>query len=96
MDRAVAQPARRRYQGHDQLLEYFGKVARLSGGTYGGDVLDVMDGAGRAAALVASHGTRGGRTLAETYVLVAEVRDGRIVRGALYPEDGARFDAFWA
>jgi ketosteroid isomerase-like protein len=84
------------HRGHDALFAYFGRLGQLSGGTYRGDLVDVLGSGARAAAYVASKGQREGRALDETYLLLFEVRTGRIASARLYPEDAHRFDAFWS
>lgn len=84
------------HRGHDAVFAYFGRVGQLSGGTYKGDLVDVLAGHDRAAAYVASKGSREGRTLDETYLLLLELRGGRVASARLYPEDQHGFDAFWA
>jgi ketosteroid isomerase-like protein len=84
------------HQGHDAIFAYFGRLGQLSGGTYRGDLVDVLGSGTRAAAYVASKGSREGRTLDETYLLLFEFRDGRVLSARLYPEDAHRFDAFWS
>lgn len=84
------------HRGHAAIFAYFARLGQWSGGTYRGDLVDVLGSGTRAAAYVASKGLREGRALDETYLLLFETREGRIVSARLYPEDGQRFDAFWS
>jgi hypothetical protein len=84
------------HKGPAAILEFLGKVMALTGGTFHLEPKDVLASETRAAFLFRGTGTREGRTLDNLTCLVAEVRDGKIVRFDEFVWDGYAVDAFWA
>jgi len=84
------------YIGREQVFEFFGKLAGLSGGTFKADPVDILADDERAVAIQHSTATRDGRTLDTRDVLVFEIRDSKVVDVELYARDVELENSFWS
>ena len=66
------------YEGTEQVLQYFGRLFELTGGTFSLELHDVLANDEHAVALVTVRGERAGRQLADNEVLTFHIRDGKV------------------
>jgi len=86
------------HKGPDELMDLYGRLFDVSGGTYNADLLSIESRDDNT--VVSTHrGTaqREGAGLDTTEVLTFTVQDGKITRivSSFSPEDEAAEDAFW-
>ncbi len=84
------------YVGRDQVFELFGKLVRLSAGTFKADATDIFADDRRAVAIQHSTGTRDGKVLDTEDVLVFEISNGKVVDVRLFPGDVDQESTFWS
>jgi uncharacterized protein len=84
------------YRGRDAIFRFLGRLAKETDGTYGSELVDVLESDERAAALYRARGTRGGRRLELDQVLLFAVEDGLVTRVLALPSDPEAFEEFWA
>ena len=84
------------YRGRDAIFRFLGRLAKETDGTYGSELVDVLESDERAAALYRARGTRGGRRLELDQVLLFSVEDGLVTRVLALPSDPEAFEEFWA
>ncbi len=89
-------PVAGEHRGHQAIFDYFAELARRSDGTFKGELLDVLVGAERAAALALATGERDGHVYHGRYLLLCDISAGRVTRAILLPEDPIAFDSFWS
>ena len=89
-------PVAGEHRGHQAIFDYFLELSRRSDGTFRGQLIDVLVGEGRAAALALATGERAGHLYHGRYLLLCDIDGGRVVRAVLLPEHPIAFDAFWA
>jgi uncharacterized protein len=83
------------YRGVDEVLQTFGKVFELSGGTFRIDIHDVLANDDHVVVLARAQAERGGKKLDDTSVQVWHVKDGKATEQWLHPGDAQAADAFW-
>jgi uncharacterized protein len=84
------------YEGVAQVLEMFGRLLELSGGTFRVDLHDVMANDEHAAALLTMRGERAGRQLQNNTVLTSHIRDGKVAEIWSHQTDLYAMDEFWS
>ncbi len=84
------------YQGVAQVLGFFGRLFELSGGTLRIELHDVTASDEHAAALLRISAERAGRQLADSTVLTAHIRDGKIAEVWSQQTDLYAVDEFWS
>lgn len=83
------------YRGRSEIFRFLGNLPKLTGGTYGSRLIDVLASEERAAALYRASGERDGRSLDIDQLLLFTIRDGLVVEVLALPNDPAAFDEFW-
>jgi ketosteroid isomerase-like protein len=84
------------YKGLDNVLGFYGKLAELTGGTYGVDIESAFtDGRGKVVIVHRQRGERNGRTIAPRQALIFTVAGGKVVDLHDTTEDLEAEDAFW-
>ena len=66
------------YEGAAQVVEFFGRLFELSGGTFRAELHDVVANDQHAVALFIVRAERAGKKLADNTVLESHIRDGRV------------------
>lgn len=89
-------PVAGEHRGHQAIFDYFAELARRTEGTFKGQLLDVLVGADRAAALALATGERDGHVYHGRYLLLCDITAGQVTRAILLPEDPVAFDTFWS
>jgi ketosteroid isomerase-like protein len=84
------------YEGAAQVVEFFGRLFELSGGTFRAELHDVVANDQHAVALFIVSAERAGRKLAENTVLESHIRDGKITEAWIYQADLYAVDEFWS
>ena len=84
------------YEGAAQVVEYFGRLFELSGGTLRVELHDVVANDEHAVALFTVHAERAGKQLADNTVLECHVRDGKMTEIWIYQTDLYAVDEFWS
>jgi uncharacterized protein len=84
------------YEGVAQVLEMFGRLVGLSGGTLRAELHDVMANDEHAAALVTIRGERAGRRLQNNAVLTFHIRSDKLAEVWSHPTDMYAVDEFWS
>jgi hypothetical protein len=84
------------YAGVDQVLELFGRIFELTGGTLRLDLHDVVANDEHAVALYTANGERAGRQLHDHTVGVFHAGDGKITQVWLHADDLYAADEFWS
>src|SRR5689334_14631013 len=84
------------YKGRDNVLGFYGRLAELTGGTYGVDIESVFtDGRGKVVVVHGQRGERDGRTIRARQALIFTVAGGKIVDLHDTTEDLEEENAFW-
>lgn len=84
------------YRGREEIFRFLARLPKLTNGTYGSRLIDVLASGERAAGLYRASGEREGRSLELDQVLLFTIRDGRVTEVLALPSDPRAFDAFWA
>ena len=85
------------YEGRDATLEYFGKLAQETGGTFRAELQHLAaDGDSRVVGIQRSTADRGGKHLDVADCIVFELKDGRMTDGREHFEDLYAWDEFWS
>jgi len=84
------------FEGVAQVLEVFGRVFELSGGTYSAELRDVLANDEQAALLLTEHAERAGKHLQGNIINVAHIRDGKVTEISTYLDDLYARDEFWS
>ena len=84
------------YEGAAQVVEFFGRLFELSGGTFRAELHDVVANDQHAVALFIVRAERAGRKLVENTVLEGHIRDGKITEAWIYQADLYAVDEFWS
>jgi uncharacterized protein len=84
------------YSGRTEIFRFLGRLPKLTGGTYGSRLIDVLASDDRAAALYRAFGEREGRSIDIDQLLLFTLRDGLVTEVLALPSDPVTFDAFWA
>jgi ketosteroid isomerase-like protein len=78
------------------VVEFFGRLFELSGGTLRVELHDVVANDQHAVALFAVRAERAGKTLADNTVLESHIRDGKMTEAWIYQTDLYAVDEFWS
>ncbi|HEV3381357.1 MAG TPA: nuclear transport factor 2 family protein [Trebonia sp.] len=84
------------YRGFSEIMGFFGKVMQLSGGTFRGEIHDVMANDTHGVVLVTFHGERDGHTVALRSADVWHLADGKATEHWSFFEDQPAFDKFFS
>lgn len=82
------------YEGVAEVLESFGRLFELTGGTYRVEVHDIIANDEHAVVLYTGRAERAGRQLEDRTVLVAHIRDGKQAEVWILPGDLYALDEF--
>jgi len=83
------------YAGRTEIFRFLGSLPRLTEGTYGSHLIDVLVSDERAAALYRAVGQRAGRALDIDQILLFTIRDGLVTEVLALPNDPLAFEEFW-
>ena len=83
------------YHGRSEIFRFLANLPKLTGGTYGSQLIDVLASDERAAALYRATGKRDGRSLDIVQLLLFTIRGGLVTEVLALPNDPAAFEAFW-
>ena len=83
------------YHGRAEIFRFLANLPKLTNGTYGSRLLDVLASEERAAALYRAFGEREGRSLDIDQLLLFTIRDGLVTEVLALPNDAPAFEAFW-
>jgi len=84
------------YSGRTEIFRFLARLPKLTGGTYGSRLIDVLASEDRAAALYRAFGEREGRTIDIDQLLLFRISGGLVTEVLALPSDPVAFDAFWA
>lgn len=84
------------YDGVAQVVEFFGRLFELSGGTLRLELHDVLANDEHAAALYTVHAEREGRRLEDNTVNTFHMRDGKVTEVWTHTTDLYAIDEFWS
>jgi ketosteroid isomerase-like protein len=84
------------YVGMAQILELFGRVFELSGGTYSGEPHDVLANDELAVVLVTQRAEGAGKRWEDNSVQVIHIRERKWTETWVYPADQYAVDEFWS
>ncbi len=84
------------YEGPEQVMQYFGRILELTGGTLTIDLHDVLANDDHAVALYTIGGEREGKRLHDHQVLVFHLRDGKATEVCTQPADQYAADDFFS
>jgi ketosteroid isomerase-like protein len=83
-------------RGRDATFAYFGQLGELTGGTFRGELHDVVANEEHVVALHVNTAQRDGKSLNLKEALVFHMRDGKIVEAWEHFEDSQTWDEFFA
>jgi len=83
------------YRGVDEVLQTFGKLFEMTGGTFKLDIHDVIANDEHVVVLARSTAERNGKKLDDTGVQVWHVKDGKATEQWLHPGDAHATDEFF-
>jgi uncharacterized protein len=83
------------YRSRSEIFRFLALLPKLTNGTYGSRLIDVLASDDRAAALYRAFGERDGRTLDIDQLLLFTIRDGLVTEVLALPNDPPAFEAFW-
>jgi uncharacterized protein len=83
------------YRGRSEIFRFLALLPKLTNGTYGSRLIDVLASEERAAALYRAFGERDGRSLDIDQLLLFTIRDGLVTEVLALPNDPPAFEAFW-
>ena len=84
------------YHGKHEIFRFLANLPKLTNGTYGSRIIDVLASDERAAGLYRASGERNGRSLELDQLLLFTIRDGLVQHVLALPSDPAAFEEFWA
>lgn len=84
------------HRGKHEIFRFLANLPKLTDGTYGSRIIDVLASDERAAGLYRAHGERHGRTLEIDQLLLFTIRDGLVHEVLALPSDPAAFEEFWS
>jgi ketosteroid isomerase-like protein len=83
------------YHGRAEIFRFLARLPKLTGGTYGSRLIDVLASEKRAAGLYRAFGEREGRTIDIDQLLLFTFVDGLVTEVLALPSDPVTFDDFW-
>ena len=83
------------YRGRSEIFRFLANLPKLTAGTYGSQLIDVLASDERAAALYRASGERHGRSLDIDQLLLFTIRDALVTEVLALPNDPAAFEEFW-
>ena len=83
------------YRSRSEIFRFLALLPKLTNGTYGSRLIDVLTSDDRAAALYRAFGERNGRSLDIDQLLLFTIRDGLVTEVLALPNDPPAFEAFW-
>jgi uncharacterized protein len=83
------------YRGRSEIFRFLARLPKLTNGTYGSRLIDVLVSEERAAALYRASGEREGRSLDIDQLLLFTIRDGLVREVLALPNDPLAFEEFW-
>ena len=83
------------YRGVDEVLQQFGKVFEMTGGTFNLEIHDVLANDDHVTVLITARGERNGKKLEDHSVQVWHVKDGKATEQWLHSGDQYTADEFW-
>ena len=83
------------YRGRSEIFRFLANLPKLTGGTYGSQLIDVLASDERAAALYRASGERDGRSLDIDQLLLFTIHDGLVTQVLALPNDPTAFEEFW-
>jgi uncharacterized protein len=83
------------YRGRGEIFRFLARLPKLTNGTYGSRLIDVLVSEERAAALYRASGEREGRSLDIDQLLLFTIRDGLVREVLALPNDPLAFEEFW-
>ena len=84
------------YSGSDGVVQFFGELAKRSGGTFELEVVDVMGSGDRVVAVVRERASRAEQSLDVVNLHYWDMRDGKAIRFISYVYDQYAEDEFYA
>ena len=84
------------YNGVETVLNFFIKLAQETNGTFAVELVDVLANNDYVTAIHISSGSRGGKELTMTEILLFEMKDGKVKNVWSHPRDQHKVDEFWA
>ena len=84
------------YSGRAEIFRFLARLPKLTSGTYGSRLIDVLSSEGRAAGLYRAYGEREGRRIDIDQLLLFSIADGLVTEVLALPSDPVTFDAFWS
>ena len=84
------------YRGKHEIFRFLANLPKLTNGTYGSRLIDVLASEERAAGLYRASGERNGRTLELDQLLLFTIRDGLVQEVLALPSDPAAFEEVWS
>ncbi|MEX2459197.1 MAG: nuclear transport factor 2 family protein [Actinomycetota bacterium] len=82
-------------KGRDAVLQFFGKIAQDTGGTFKLDVHDIVGNDEHVVALTTSTGQKDGRSLNAHIINTFHVKDGKLTEAWAASDDQYAVDEFW-
>lgn len=84
------------YEGTDEILGFFGRIAQESGGTFNTEAHDILANDEHGVALTETTAERNGKRLVQRSVHVVHFDDGKLSESWFFSEDQAAVDDFWS
>ena len=84
------------YRGKHEIFRFLANLPKLTNGTYGSRLVDVLASDERAAGLYQAFGERNGRSLELDQLLLFTIRGGLVEEVLALPSDPAAFEEFWS
>jgi ketosteroid isomerase-like protein len=84
------------YNGLDEVMEYAGRFAKLSGGTHRMELNDVIGNDNQVVALHTTRAERNGKKLEVNAIHVFHVQDGKVTEAWTHHADLYSVDEFWS
>jgi ketosteroid isomerase-like protein len=84
------------YRGIDEVLQQFGKVFEMTGGTFRLEIHDILANDDHVVALVHATAERSGKQFDSNGVQVFHVKNGKVTESWLHPDDIYASDEFWS
>ncbi len=83
------------HTGRAEIFRFLANLPKLTSGTYGSRLIDVLVSDDRAAALYRAFGERNGRSLDIDQILLFRIQDGLVTEVLALPNEPQAFEDFW-